>query len=141
MNTKTRKQHRRMLEELQKLVDKACDSGRLFFERKRDRKYRIRRSHRAEILQNHLLSRGEFDSRLPPGLAWFVAVKNLCDGVRLRAFMPRFGRDLTDEDARQIMHNVTGFFGVLAEWARAEKMAFAANNNASPKEGEARHDG
>jgi hypothetical protein len=67
MNTKTRKQHRRMLEELQKLVDKACDSDRLFFERKRDRKYRIRRSHRAEILQNHLLSRGEFDSRLPPG--------------------------------------------------------------------------
>jgi hypothetical protein len=63
MNTKTRKQHRRMLEELQKLVDKACDSDRLFFERKRDRKYRIRRSHRAEILQNHLLSRDEFDSR------------------------------------------------------------------------------
>jgi hypothetical protein len=140
MNMKTRKQHRRMLEELQKLVDKACDSGRLFFERKRDRKYRIRRSHRAEILQNHLLSRAEFDGRLPPGLAWFVAVKNLCDGVRLRAFVPPFGRDLTDEDARQIMHNVTGFFGVLAEWARAEKMAFAASNNASPKEGEARHD-
>jgi hypothetical protein len=53
----------------------------------------------------------------------------------------RFGRDLTDEDARQIMHNVTGLFGVLAEWARAEKMAAAANNNALPKEGEVRHDG
>jgi hypothetical protein len=140
MNTKTRKQHRRMLEELQKLVDKASDSDRLFFERKRDRKYRIRRSHRAEILQNHLLSRCEFDSRLPPDLDWFVAVKNLCDGVRLRAFVPRFGRDLTDEDARHIMHNVTGFFGELAELARAERMAFASNNNASPKEGEARHD-
>jgi type II secretory pathway predicted ATPase ExeA len=35
MKTKTRKRHRRMLEELQKLVDKACDSDRLFFERKR----------------------------------------------------------------------------------------------------------
>ena len=55
-------------------------------------------------------------------------------------WQPRLGRDLTDEDARQIMHNVTGFFGVLAEWARAEKMVFVANNNASPKEGEARHD-
>ena len=35
------------------------------------------------------------------------------------------------------MHSVTGFFGVLAEWARAK---VAAHNNASPKEGEACHD-
>ena len=55
-------------------------------------------------------------------------------------WQPRIRRDLTDQDARQIMHNVTGFFGVLAEWARAEKMAVVANNNASSKEGEARHD-
>ena len=44
---------------------------------------------------------------------------------------PRIGRDLTDEDARQIMHNVTGFFGVLAEWSRAEGPA-AANDAAAP---------
>jgi hypothetical protein len=49
----------------------------------------------------------------------------------------RLGRDLSDEDARQIMHNVTGFFGVLAEWARAGK---TEKDNASPREGEARHD-
>ena len=55
-------------------------------------------------------------------------------------WQPRFGRDLTDEDARQIMHNVTGFFGVLAEWARTEKRTAAADDNASPKEGEVRHD-
>jgi hypothetical protein len=55
-------------------------------------------------------------------------------------WQPRIGRDLTDEDARQIMHNVTGFFGVLAEWAQAEKMAAAANDNTSPKECEVRHD-
>ena len=55
-------------------------------------------------------------------------------------WQPRIGRDLTDEDARQIMHNVTGFFGVLAEWARAEKMTAATNDNAPPKEGEVRHD-
>ncbi|MGX9428506.1 MULTISPECIES: hypothetical protein [Bradyrhizobium] len=86
-----------MLEELQKLVDKACDSDRLFFERKRDRKHRIRRSHRAEILQNHLLSRGKFDSRLPSGLAWFTIVKCLCAGVRLRAFVP-FVENAADTD-------------------------------------------
>jgi len=55
-------------------------------------------------------------------------------------WQPRIAHHLTDGDARQIMHNVTGFFRVLAEWARAEKMAAAANDNASTKEGEARHD-
>jgi hypothetical protein len=46
-----------------------------------------------------------------------------------QVWQPRIGRDLTDEDARQIMHNVTGFFGVLAEWSRAERLA-AANDAA-----------
>ena len=57
-----------------------------------------------------------------------------------QTWQPRIGRALTDEDARQIMHNVTGFFGVLTEWVRAEKVAAAAADNASPKEGEVRHD-
>jgi hypothetical protein len=57
-----------------------------------------------------------------------------------QVWKPRLGRDLTNEDARRIKHNVTGFFRVLAEWARAEKMAAAANDNAaSPKEGEVHH--
>ena len=54
----------------------------------------------------------------------------------------RIGRDLTDEDARQIMDNVTGFFGVLAAWSRAERLA-AANDAAAPakpNDGEVRHD-
>jgi hypothetical protein len=54
----------------------------------------------------------------------------------------RLGHDLTDEGARQILHTVTGFFGVLAEWRRAEMLA-AANDLAAlgvPTEGEARHD-
>ena len=57
-------------------------------------------------------------------------------------WQPRLGRDLGDEDARQIMRNVTGFFGVLAEWARAERRE-AANDAGSPtaaNDGEARHD-
>jgi len=44
-------------------------------------------------------------------------------------WQPRLGRDITDEDARQIMHNVNGFFGVLAEWSRAKRLA-AANDAA-----------
>jgi hypothetical protein len=51
----------------------------------------------------------------------------------------RLGRDLTDEDARQIMHNVTSCFAVLAEWSRAEKLA-TANDAATPNNGEVRHE-
>ena len=51
-------------------------------------------------------------------------------------WQPRLGRDLTNEDASQIIHSVTGFFGVLAEWTRTEKINSAANDNASQREGE-----
>jgi hypothetical protein len=40
------------------------------------------------------------------------------------------------------MNNVTGFFGVLTEWSRVERLA-AANDAAAPakqNEGEVRHD-
>jgi hypothetical protein len=52
-------------------------------------------------------------------------------GRTRRVWQPRIGRDLTDEGARQIIHNVTGFFGVLAVWSRAEKLV-AANDAAAP---------
>ena len=58
-------------------------------------------------------------------------------------WQPRIGRDLTDEDALQIIRNVTGFFGMLAEWSRAERLA-AANDDAAapaaPNDGEVRHE-
>jgi hypothetical protein len=61
-----------------------------------------------------------------------------------QVWQPRIGRDLTDEDALQIIHNVTGFFGVLAEWSRAERLAAAANDDAAvpaePNDGEVRHE-
>ena len=59
-----------------------------------------------------------------------------------QVWQPRLGRDLTDEDARQIVHNVTGFFDVLADWSRAEGLA-ASNDVAppgKPNEGEVRRD-
>ena len=37
-----------------------------------------------------------------------------------KVWQPRAGRDLTDEDVRQIGENVTGFFAILAEWSRVE---------------------
>ncbi len=57
-------------------------------------------------------------------------------------WQPRMGRDLTDENAREIMQNVSGFFGVLAEWSRAERLAAAKDSAApaKPNDGEVRHD-
>ena len=70
-----------------------------------------------------------------------AANDNLIDQTRA-VWQSRLGRNLTDDDARQIMHNVTGFFDLLAEWSRAERLV-AANDAAAPakpKEGEVRHD-
>ena len=36
---------------------------------------------------------------------------------------PRIGHILTDDDARQIAANMTGFFSLLAEWARLKTTA------------------
>jgi hypothetical protein len=57
-------------------------------------------------------------------------------------WQPRLGRALSEDDTFQILHNVTGFFGVLAEWSRAERLV-AANDATAPAkktEGEVRHD-
>ena len=39
-----------------------------------------------------------------------------------KVWQPRVGRNLTDEDARQIAESVTGFFAILAEWSRAARL-------------------
>lgn len=66
---------------------------------------------------------------------------NLIDRTRA-VWQPRLGRDLSREDARHIAENVTGFFVVLAEWSRAEKLAAAnaAGEPAKPADGEARRE-
>jgi hypothetical protein len=48
-----------------------------------------------------------------------AANDNLIERTR-EVWKPRFGRDLSREDVRQIAENVTGFFSILAEWSRAE---------------------
>jgi hypothetical protein len=55
---------------------------------------------------------------------------NLIDRTR-QVWQPRIGRELSREDARQIAENVAGFFGLLAEWSRAE-MPFPVNGTDKP---------
>ena len=59
-----------------------------------------------------------------------AANDNLIDRTR-EVWKPRFRRDLSREDARQIAENVTGFFAILAEWSRAE-MPVPANDTTKP---------
>ena len=55
---------------------------------------------------------------------------NLIDRTH-KVWQPRIGRNLTNEDARQISENVTGFFAILAEWSRVE-MPTPANDAEKP---------
>jgi hypothetical protein len=64
-----------------------------------------------------------------------AANDNLIDRTR-EVWKPRFRRDLSREDARQIAENVTGFFAILAEWSRAE-MPVPANDTAKPSTSDA----
>ena len=41
-------------------------------------------------------------------------------GATIAIWQPRAARELSREDARQIVENITGFFAILAEWSRAE---------------------
>jgi hypothetical protein len=66
---------------------------------------------------------------------------NLIDRTR-KVWRPRIGRVLTDEDARQVAENITGFFAILAEWSRAEKLVAANDDDApaKPHHGEVSHE-
>jgi hypothetical protein len=70
-----------------------------------------------------------------------AANDNLIDRTR-EVWEPRFRRDLSVKDVRQIVTNITGFFTILAEWSRAEIPA-PANDAAEPSTtnaGEMRHE-
>jgi hypothetical protein len=59
-----------------------------------------------------------------------------------KVWQPRVGRDLTDEDVRQITENVTGFFSILTEWSRSEMPAPESDTGetAAPASKEACHE-
>ena len=48
----------------------------------------------------------------------------------IRVWEPRLGRALTEEDARQILENVVGFFRVLHDWDREARGARSEAGNA-----------
>jgi hypothetical protein len=58
-----------------------------------------------------------------------AANDNLIDRT-IALWQPRLGRDLTREDARQILKDVTGFFSVLHEWSTAKAAEPDGDNGA-----------
>ncbi len=58
-----------------------------------------------------------------------AANDNLIDQT-IALWQPRLRRDLSREDARQIVENLAGFFAILAEWSRAEVPSPANDNGA-----------
>lgn len=49
----------------------------------------------------------------------------------LAFWQPRTTRKLTEEDARQINENVIGFFRVLREWDRADRIAEGSDGSSN----------
>ena len=47
-------------------------------------------------------------------------------------FEKRTGRAISEEDARQTVENISGFFRVVQEWAEAEDKEEPANSSAGP---------
>jgi hypothetical protein len=50
-------------------------------------------------------------------------------------WQPKSRRQLSREDARQIVENVTGFFHILGEWAKAETLGSASDTDRRPLRG------
>jgi hypothetical protein len=70
-----------------------------------------------------------------------AANDNLTDRT-IALWKPRLRRDLSREDARQIVENVTGFFNILAKWSREEmpEPANDAGKSLASDNKEVRHD-
>jgi hypothetical protein len=74
-----------------------------------------------------------------------VANENLIDRT-IELWQPRLWRELSREDARQIVENVTGFFSLLSQWSKYETAAPASDGRSfrlerTADDGEVRHEG
>jgi hypothetical protein len=54
----------------------------------------------------------------------------------LDVFQPISGRQLSEEDAREIAHNLLGYFRVLREWAQASQAATSNRSQSTDELGD-----
>ena len=114
---------RRRLQILAADVDKMAVSDRAFFERRPERRHRVRRSSQAEI-ESYGIVGGEID--FPPELALFTLTKNIAPGTRIRMFIPgpvtASGEDETEEVAAEAWR----FYADRTPWIRLREHALEA---------------
>lgn len=77
---------RRELKKLSARVDKITAADRIFFERFKDRRHRVRVAARVEIEQAATATALDEYVELPVGMTHFAVVKSIRPGVRIRAF-------------------------------------------------------
>ena len=77
---------RREMKRLGKLVDRATEADRLFFECRLDQQHRPRLASQSEVNQHELID-GK-PPAVPPGFQLFVAVRNVARGARMRLSLP-----------------------------------------------------
>ncbi len=116
----------RKVEELTPAVDRALDSDRRFFVRHTSRSYRLRPAFPPEVEVLAVLNEPkQFD--LPPNWIWFVAVRQVLPGVRVRAFgamAPRGGDDPPEAACRAFYEAWTAAPSMRAFEARFAALAF-----------------
>ncbi|MET4794676.1 hypothetical protein ABIF64_006854 [Bradyrhizobium japonicum] len=75
---------RRQMQKIAERVDRVTQADRLFFERRPDRRHRVRLASQAELEQCELME-GRPTSP-PPGCRVFTIVRNIAPGARLRLY-------------------------------------------------------
>lgn len=97
-----------------------------FFERRPDRNHRIRLASPAEVETISLLHPG---NSITPGLRWYTAVRQVREGVRMRAFsmgLPDLDTDEPEEVCRWVYDR--GRTGEDSEIERALRRAVEAHS-------------
>ena len=85
-------------------IERGSRSDRLFFRRRPDRSYRVRRSFKGEA---EGLSRKPLPP-LPPDLAWFMVVRQAEEGMRFRLVITGpadYSDEATEDEARWLFHD------------------------------------
>jgi hypothetical protein len=98
---------RRQFKKLTSRIDKVTRADARFFERFPHRQHRVRVAARAEIEQNALMIGGDPD--IPHDFSYFMAVKNVAPGARVRLLIMGLegsDTDISEESARAIYEMV-----------------------------------
>lgn len=83
------------------------------------------------IESNPAAQRGQSAESEPPTVSRPYPSADLIQHT-IRVWEPRLGRPLSEEDARQILENVVGFFRVLHSWEQKLRDAESEPNNVDP---------